>query len=152
MVPAKLKSRLVLTLNNYLDIFFFPTNRWALLSFVSSHIFFHTAQIAHFYPRNTKIHDSLRPPPLWNTVSNEKKRNCKKRSIKGNCITELQWGTGLESTTEDHISGIYLQGPCSLWAAIRYIQLIFHNWLNLFFFSFFFCLQYSTLWGVHYSH
>lgn len=78
----------------------------------------------------------------------KKKKNSKKRSIKGNCITELQWGMGLESITEDHISGIYLQGPCSLWAAIRYIQLIFHNWLNPFFFSYFLFFAYST---VHYG-
>lgn len=46
----------------------------------------------------------------------KKKEIPRKRALKE---IALQRGKGLESITEDHISGIHLQGPCSLWAAIR---------------------------------
>lgn len=74
-----------------------------------------TIQVAaRLYPSNTVNHHSLIPPPQWNTFS--QKKIPRKGALKE---IALQRGKGLESITEDHISSIYLQGPHSLWAAIR---------------------------------
>lgn len=81
------------------------------------------------------------------------KKDFRKGGLKKNVLV---WGQGSESSTEDHISGIYLsiyRSSGSLWAAIGYIQLVSTTgWILLVSFFFLHTVYYCITQGLHYSY